>query len=156
MPESRKTGGTSSECQRPFDESLLTGYLDHVLTQEEEQRVRLHLEDCGTCRTLVEELATMRKATMSTEFDVPSDDQWDERPRGTASGFAFGAGWFLVAVWAVGITGFALGCVWQGTQSLLEKLIVFGGASGVALLFLSVLIDRLRSRQTDRYRRVRK
>jgi hypothetical protein len=69
---------------------------------------------------------------------------------------AFGVGWLILIVWAVGVAGFALGCVWQGTESLLEKLIVFGGASGGVLLFVSVLIDRLRIRKTDRYRRVSK
>jgi anti-sigma factor RsiW len=135
---------------------MLSGYLDQVLTQEEAQRVRVHLEDCGSCRTLVEELKTMRNVAMTSEFRVPSDDQWDERPRGAASGVAFGVGWLILIVWAVGVAGFALGCVWQGTESLLEKLIVFGGASGGVLLFVSVLIDRLRIRKTDRYRRVSK
>ncbi|MCP4204684.1 MAG: hypothetical protein GY769_22475 [bacterium] len=135
---------------------MLTGYLDQVLTQEDEQRVRVHLEDCGACRTLVEELATMRRAAMTSEFKVPSDDQWSEKPKDAASGLAFGVGWLLLVIWAVGLAGFALGEAWQSTQSLLEKLAIFGGVSGVALLFLSVVLDRLRSRQTDRYRRVKK
>ena len=155
MSEKLSAGGASPACRRPFEESLLTGYLDHALTQEQEQRVRIHLEDCGSCRALVEELETMRKATMSTEFKVPSDDQWDESPRGTASGLAFGVGWLLLVIWIVGMSGFALGEAWKGTFSLPEKL-AFGGLFGVALLFLSVVIDRLRTWKTDRYRRVKK
>ncbi|MFQ5527717.1 MAG: zf-HC2 domain-containing protein [Thermoanaerobaculia bacterium] len=144
------------ECGRSFDEALLTGYLDHALTQEEEQRVRVHLEDCGTCRELVEELTMMRRTTMETEFKVPTEDQWDERPRGTGSGLAFSVGWLMLIIWAVGIAGFVLGEAWQGTQSLGEKLFAFGGLSAVALLVLSVVIDRLRTLKTDRYRRVKK
>ena len=145
-----------SDCGRPFDESLLTGYLDGVLTQEDAQGVRIHLEDCGTCRELMEDLEMMRKTTMGTQFSVPDDDQWDERPRGTASGFASGVGWTMLLLWVVGIAGFALGQLWSSAQGALEKLLIFGGLSGGALLFLSVLIDRLRARETDRYRRVKK
>lgn len=147
---------SSRACGRNFDEAHLSGYLDHALTQEEEQRVRIHLEDCGSCRKLVEDLTMMRRTAMTTEFSLPPDDQWNERPRGGASGLAFGVGWVILLLWLVGVVGFALGAVWQGTQSAIEKLVIFGGVSGVALLLLSVVIDRLRTRATDRYRRVEK
>ena len=61
-------------CGRTFDDALLSGYLDHALTQADEQRVRIHLEDCATCRMQVEQLAQLREVTMSTEFNVPADD----------------------------------------------------------------------------------
>ena len=98
----------------------------------------------------------MRKTAMGTEFRVPEDDQWDERSRGSASGLAFKAGWVLLVIWAVGIAGFALGEAWEGTATLTEKLLVFGGISGAALLVLSVVLDRLKARKTDRYRGVQK
>ena len=37
-------------CGRTFDGALLSGFLDGALTQADEQRVRVHLEDCETCR----------------------------------------------------------------------------------------------------------
>ena len=144
------------ECQRPFDEALLTGYLDGVLTQGDEQRVRLHLEDCPRCRSLVEDLREMREVTMTTRFEVPSDEQWNEAPRGAASGLAFGLGWLMLIIWLVGVSGFALGQLWSGPESLAEKFLAFGAISGFALLFLSVLIDRIRAARTDRYRGVKK
>ena len=146
----------TGNCQRPFDEALLTGYLDGVLTQEEEQRVRLHLEDCAVCRSLVDDLQEMREAAMTTQFNIPTDDQWRETPRGPASGLAFGLGWLMVIVWLVGVSGFVLGQMWSGPETLTEKLLAFGLISGIALLFLSVLIDRVRAYKNDRYRRVLK
>ena len=68
-------------CGRTFDEALLSGHLDGALVQGDEQRVRVHLEDCGTCRTLVEELAEVREATMSSTFNIPGDHEWSEAPR---------------------------------------------------------------------------
>ncbi len=146
----------SDRCNRPFDESLLSGYVDRALTQGDSQRVRVHLEDCASCRALVADIENLREVTMTTQFTVPQDDQWDERPRGVASRSAFALGWLVLAVWLVGVIGFAVGQAWTGSETLVEKLLVFGGVSGVALLFLSVLIDRLRRRKTDRYRGVKK
>lgn len=144
------------DCGRGFDESLLTGYLDGALTQGDEQRVRVHLEDCDSCRRLVAGMRETREATMSTRFEMPRDDQWDEAPRGAASRLTFGLGWMMLLAWALGVAGFAIGQLWSGPESLLEKLLAFGGLSGFLLLFLSVLIDRLKTMRTDPYRRVQK
>ena len=134
----------------------LSGYLDGELTQQEGQQVRLHLEQCASCRAEFEEMQRLREVAMSTHFSVPTDDQWDERPQSGASKLSFGVGWIVLTVWLVGVFGFALGSLWSDTQSLGERLLVFGGLSGVALLFLSVLLDRMKNYSTDRYRRVKK
>ena len=62
----------------------------------------------------------------------------------------------MVLVWLVGVTGFILGQLWSGPQTLTEKLLAFGAISGVGLLLLSVLIDRAHTYKTDRYRGVQK
>ncbi len=143
-------------CGRAFDEALLTGYLDGVLTQADDQRVQLHLEECTVCRRLIDEMRETREATMSTRFELPADDQWNEAPRGLASRLSFGLGWVVLLVWAVGMLGVALGHLWSGDMPLTEKLLIFGGLSGGALLALSVLIDRLKTWRKDPYRRVEK
>lgn len=146
----------STNCGRTFDEALLTGYLDGVLTQADDQQVRLHLEECADCRRLIDEMRETREATMTTRFELPTDDQWNEAPRGLASRLSFGLGWVTLLIWAIGMLGLVVGHIWSDAMSLTEKLIVFGGASGAALLFLSVLIDRLKTMRQDPYRRVEK
>ena len=91
----------AAPCGRRFSEELLSGYLDGALTQGEDQRVRLHLEDCAACRALYAELRTMRETTMKTRFVLPADDQWDERPRSSLSRLFRGTGWTLT----VGLAG---------------------------------------------------
>lgn len=144
------------EGKRPFDEALLSGYLDGELTQAEEQRVRIRLEDDPEVRRLLEELRMTREATMTTEFQVPEDLQWDERPRGPLSRLLRHGGWLLFALWVVGVAGFALWQLAISPETIWQKLLAVGGLSGLALLLLSVLLDRLRDRKTDRYRRVRR
>ena len=63
-------------CRTGFDETLLSGYVDSELTQADQQRVRLHLEECRVCRSLMEDLLKMRQAAMSTPFPIPLDEEW--------------------------------------------------------------------------------
>lgn len=146
----------STNCGRNFDEALLTGYLDGILTQAEDQRVRLHLDDCAECRGLLDEMRETREATMTTRFELPSDDQWSEAPRGLASRLSFGLGWTLLLVWFVGMLGLVVGLIWQDQMPRGLKLLLFGGLIGGGLLLLSVVIDRLRVLPRDPYRRVEK
>ena len=143
-------------CGRTFDGALLSGFLDDALTQADEQRVRVHLEDCETCRVQVEQMRRFREVIMSTQFEVPPDDQWSEQPRSAASRLSFGAGWTIVAVWALALVGYAAWELWTSDEPLVGKLIVFGGWTGLGLLFLGVLLDRLKALKADRYREVEK
>ncbi len=144
----------TDRCPTSFDQSLISGHLDGELTQAAAQKVRLHMEGCTRCRALYDELRIMREAAMSTRFVEPSDDQWDERPRGISSLFSRSLGWLLAIVWLATVAGYALWHVWQSPEALFEKVLVFGGLTAFGLLFLSVLIDRIRTGRTDRYRGV--
>ena len=139
-----------------FDEALLSGYLDRELTQGEEQRVRLHLQDCADCRELVRELTRIREAAMSTDFPLPDDRQWDETPRSGPSSFFRNFGWTLMILWITGLAGYGIWQLLTNTEDLLVNLLAFGFWLGFGLVFLSVLLDRLKTMKTDRYRRVEK
>ncbi len=142
------------ECPRGFDQRLISGYIDGELFQQDEQRVRLHLEGCSTCGKLAQELQTLREVTMATKFVVPTDDQWREAPRSAGSRLFRGLGFVLVGIWLAATLAFAGWELATGPAQPLEKLLVFGGGLGIGLLFLSVLLDRIRSARTDRYKGV--
>lgn len=144
------------QCPRAFDETMLSGHLDGELTQSAEQKVTIHLEDCAHCRRLLADLQALREATMSTVFSKPADDQWDELPRTTSSFLARGSGWALGLVWLAAVIGYSLWQFWQSSANLFERVMVFGGLSALALLFTSVVLDRIASAKTDRYREVEK
>ena len=146
----------ADRCPASFDETLISGHFDGELTQASEQKVRIHLEDCAHCRTVLGELRTLRETTMSTKFHTPADSQWDEGPQTGLSLAARGTGWIVAIVWAVFFTGYALWQFWQGSANLFERILVFGGLSALTLLFTSVLLDRLRAARTDPYREVEK
>jgi anti-sigma factor RsiW len=143
-------------CPTSFDEKLISGYLDGELTQAADQRARIHIEDCAHCGALLADLNRIREAAMKTEFVQPTDEQWDERPRTAVSGGTRAIGWVFVVVWLVAVSGFGLWHVWTDVENLFERLLVFGGIAAFGLLFLSILIDRVRTANTDRYREVEK
>lgn len=146
-----------SNMKHEFNEALLSGYLDGELTQGEAQRVRLHLEDCADCRGVIHELRKLREATMNTEFRVPEDTQWDETPRGALSRLLHSSGWLIAGLWVVGIVAYL---VWQmATESesvRFESMLGFGLVLAVGLIILSALVDRLKTRKNDPYRKVLK
>lgn len=145
-----------SELKHGFDEVLISGYLDGELTQGDEQRVRIHLEDCADCRNVADEMRKIKEATMTTEFQTPDDTQWDESPRGRISGFFSNFGWLIAIAWLVAVIGYG---IWQAAtdvENLWEVVLVFGLWLGFGLVFLSVLIDRLRTFKTDPYRKIEK
>lgn len=139
-----------------FDQASISGYLDGELTQGQAQKVRLHLEDCDECRLVADELRTLKEATMTTEFQTPDDTQWDEAPKTAVSGFIRNFGWAIALAWVVGILGYALWQVATEGENPVEAVIVFTFWLGFTLILLSALIDRLRTRKTDPYRKVQK
>jgi predicted anti-sigma-YlaC factor YlaD len=146
----------TERCPTAFDEKLISGYLDGELTQAVDQKVRIHLENCAYCQEIYDELQTMREAAMTTKFVEPTDDQWDERPRGLTSRVSRSVGWTLAVVWLAAVSCFGLWQLWRAPEGLLEKTLIFGGMVGFGLVFLSVLLDRIRTARSDRYREVEK
>lgn len=138
----------------PFDEALLSGYVDGMLTQSERQRVELELARSESARRTLEQLQAIRNAARGSRFKVPEDRSWDERPRTRVSAWGRSLGWITVSAWALGLV--ALGIIELLHRGGLGGTLMLGGVAGVALLFGSVLADRLRDLPNDRYRRVLK
>lgn len=144
------------KVRQDFNEELLSGYLDGTLVQQDEQRVRLYLEDSAEARTLLNQMKEMREAAMSTSFVKAPDIQWSEKARSPVSRVSRGLGFILMSVWGAGLLGFLLWEIARSPESLLEKLLVFGSLSAVGLLLLSVLLDRIKVAKTDPYKGVKK
>ena len=140
-----------------FNEALLSGYLDGELTQGDAQRVRLHLGGCADCRSVIAGLRKLREATMTTEFQVPEDTQWDETPQGAMSRFLHNFGWLIAGLWVVGVVAYLVWQIATESESIqLEGMLSFGLLLAFGLIILSALVDRLKTRKTDPYRKVLK
>ena len=139
---------------KPIDEALLSGYLDGTLSQSDTQRVRLLIEDDADCRALYQDLRAMREAAGSTRFVEPDEDVWPELPRTRSSWLSRSLGWVVIVAWLGVVSGYALWHFLANTGDPFEIFLVLGLPGGFVLLFLSVLLDRIKVLKTDRYRGV--
>ena len=144
----------TTESRPPFDEELLTGYLDNSLSHRDTQRVRLHLEDSPSSRQFLAELQTLRQAALTTRFVEPEEESWPELPQTRASWVTRTSGWMLLIVWLLVTSGISLWRYFQRTDDPLEIFLTLGLPGAFLLLFLSVLFDRIKDLKTDRYRGV--
>lgn len=146
----------SEQQPHAFDDALLSGYVDGELTQAEDQKVRIYLEDHPEARAVVAEIQRLRAAARTTSFKIPDDQLWDERPRSRVSWIARAFGWVGVLGAAGAVAGVGTWELVTAPFGILPKLVACAAVFGLGSLFLSVLLDHLRSLPHDRYRRVEK
>jgi len=140
----------------PINEELLSGYLDNALPQAEAQRVRIMLEDDAHLRAVYDDLKLLRETAATTQFVTPPDEAWPEWPKTRTSRFSRSIGWTIMIAWLIVVSGFALWRFLSSTGDPLEIFLVLGLPGAFVLLFLSVLIDRIRDLKTDRYRGIQR
>ena len=138
-------------------EVYLTGYLDGELTQQDRQPVENHLRTCEKCGKILAELRKAKEATRSLEMVQPQEEDWERMESHILERLGQGLGWSILLVWLIVTAAYSL--YQYGTspdEPFFEKVLVFSLFLGIGLLFLSVLSQRLRERQTDRYKGVLK
>jgi anti-sigma factor RsiW len=136
-------------------EQLLSGYLDTELTQQQRQRVEVLLESSPEHRARLEELTRLREGIAGLRTPEPTPEQWSRMMSSLTRKTSRGLGWIFGIAGAVILAGFA---IWQfsvdETVPALIKIAVLAVILGVWFLFVSVLLDRLEARKTDRYKDV--
>jgi anti-sigma factor RsiW len=133
----------------------LSGYLDGELTQQERQRIDLHLESCEKCTKLLGELAELRTRMSSSAPGGPGEDRWRESMDDDGVRLSRGIGWVLVIAAAIILGGVAVVhfIADPGVDGGM-KLLIGGLYLGLAALFVSVLRQRLIESKTDKYKDV--
>jgi hypothetical protein len=133
----------------------LSGYLDGELTQQERQRVELHLADCAECAATLDELRALRLRMGSADLSPLRTDQWREDMNDPGVQLSRGIGWLLLIAAAVVIGGIAV-FTFLSDPGIPGgwKLLISAFYLGLIALFVSVLRQRLIERKTDKYKDV--
>jgi predicted anti-sigma-YlaC factor YlaD len=138
-------------------EVSLSGYLDKELTQQESQRIELHLQSCPRCRKVLEELREAQRAAQTLKMAQPSHEEWKHMESHILEKSTRSAGWVILIVWSIMTAAYALfQYAMSPNEPMIQKILVFGLFLGIDLLFLSVLTERIRESRTDRYKGVQK
>jgi len=136
-------------------DALLSGYLDRELTQQQRQRVEVHVDSCAECRDRLSGLADLRQRMSGARLSTLGDDVWRENIDDLAVNVSRGFGWLLFLGGLLLISGYGIyEFVIDTSLKTGVKLLVAAVYLGLGALFVSVLRQRLIERKTDKYRDV--
>ena len=136
---------------------MISPYLDGELTQADGQRVRLYLEENEEARQAFREMQELQQLTSTMKFRDPSEEVMEALETRLSVQAPRRFGWGLVIIGLVAWTIYAAVLFIRNPRMpTLPEL--FGGAviTGLVMLFVSVLRQRVLERPHDRYRKVRK
>jgi len=133
----------------------LSGYLDGELTQQQRQKVELHLEQCTQCSRLMVDLQELRGRMHGAQLSPVGADQWRENMEDSGVQMSKGIGWvLLIGAALVMFTIIAAHFLADDSISGFMKFLISAFYLGWAALFVSVLRQRLIERKSDKYKDV--
>ena len=139
----------------------LMGYLDNELSDEQRRRFEEHLAGCTDCADELEEFKKLKAITDEVSLAEPEEKVWQDYWSGVYNRIERGIGWIMFSVAAVALA------IYGGFKAI-EELIKDPGIeitlkiglltliAGLAILFVSVLRERLYFWRRDRYKDVRR
>jgi predicted anti-sigma-YlaC factor YlaD len=144
-----------SQCE--IIQEKLSAYLDGELTQQDRQRVGAHLQQCERCRGVLEDFARMRADIREIPFPEPPTDAWSKMMAGLTFRTTRGLGWLLWGGGAAVLAAYALyAFATDPAVKAFERVCVLAMILGAALVFMTVLAERIVGLRTDKYKDVQK
>ena len=140
---------------------LLMGYLDNELANGQREQLERHLAECKDCWEELEEFKKLKTITDDMELAEPEDKLWEDYWGGIYNRIERGIGWILFSIAAIVLLiygGFRAieEMVKDPTVDIILKVGLLVLIAGLAVLFVSVLRERLYFRKKDRYKDVRR
>ena len=140
---------------------LMMGYLDEELSTEQIRRFEEHLTTCKQCSSQLQEFRQLKAITDQMTLIEPEDRLWQQYWDGIYNRTERGIGWIIFSVAAILLTiygGFKAieALITDPTVGLLLKAAMLALLVGLAILFVSVLRERIFFWTKDRYKDVRR
>jgi predicted anti-sigma-YlaC factor YlaD len=140
---------------------LMMGYLDNELSDEQKNRFEEHLSECPECANELKEFQKLKAITDEVTLVEPEDQMWQDYWTGIYNRIERSIGWIIFSVSAILLViygGFKLieTIITDATVGMLLKLGLLALIAGLAILFVSVLRERIYFWSKDRYRNVRR
>ncbi len=146
-------------CQDHKD--LMMAYLDNELDDEQKRAFEEHLASCSACAKEMAEFKKLKQLTDNVTLVEPEDRIWQQYWSGIYNRVERGFGWILFSLAAIlliiyGGFKFIEELIKDQTVGMLLKVGLLVLIAGLAILFVSVLRERLYFWRKDRYKDVRR
>ena len=143
------------------NKNLMMGYLDDELDDEQKKAFEEHLGGCEDCRKELGEFRLLKQITDEVALAEPEDEVWEQYWGGVYNRIERGVGWILFSIAAILLIiygGFKVieEIVKDPTVDVILKAGLLVMIAGLAVLFVSVLRERLYFWKKDRYKDVRR
>lgn len=146
-------------CQ-DYKDSMMA-YLDNELNDEQKRAFEAHLASCPKCTQELAEFKTLKQITDEVELVEPEDRLWQQYWGGVYNRIERGIGWVVFSVAGIllliygGFTAIENVITDPGVSTLL-KVSLLALLVGLAILFVSVVRERIFFWSKDRYKNVRR
>ena len=140
---------------------LMMGYLDNELSDEQRRQFEEHLTGCPECAGELENFRKLKAITDEVTLVEPEDRMWQEYWDGIYNRIERGIGWILLSVTGIALFIYASfkgveGIIKDPTIEVALKVALLAFIVGIAILFVSVLRERIYFWKSDRYKDVRR
>ncbi|GAC21127.1 anti-sigma factor family protein [Paraglaciecola arctica] len=133
----------------------ISGFLDGELSQQESQRVSVHLSQCESCSQTYEQLKQIQGAVSQAYYPNMEQQKMNAVLQDLTSKRMFDFAWFAIVSGVLISVVFGVYHFWLDSSiPLYSKVVmslIWGGGIG---LFLTVLRQRLIISKTDKYNKV--
>jgi predicted anti-sigma-YlaC factor YlaD len=146
-------------CQEYKD--MMMAYLDNELDDQQKQTFQEHLASCPKCSAELKDFKKLKQLTDGVKFVEPEDKIWEQYWSNVYNRIERNIGWIFFSIAAILLViygGFKLieTIIKDQTVGLLLKLSLLALIVGLAILFVSVLRERIYFWRKDRYKDVRR
>jgi len=146
-------------CQEYKD--LMMAYLDNELDDEQRRAFEQHLATCPECTKELKEFEKLKQLTDSVTLIEPEDRIWQQYWSNVYNRIERSLGWIVFSVSAIlmiiyGGLKLIEEIIKDQTVGVLLKIALITLIGGLAILFVSILRERVYFWKKDRYKDVRR
>lgn len=132
--------------------ALISGYLDDELSAEQRAEVERRLGEDDAFREEFDKMKRIVSAASGLHVEDPPEEVWDTFLDGVYNRVERRTGWLVFIVGLVLLTAFGVyRFIVEPWGPALVKVLIATVVIGLAVLFISVLRQRLHAAKTDRY-----
>lgn len=138
-------------------QTLISGYIDQELTQQERQLVQVHIDSCNTCNAVHADLLAIKKSMGALQYPECEENQVSIILDDPASKNLSIVGWVLLIILLAILFISHIYAIFTVDQFnwFSFKTLLIAIEAGLLFLLFSVIRQRLIARKTDKYRGVK-